>query len=83
MTFRHNPSRNGEFWPAEMWGRISRLNTEFRYLIGTFQTCRWTPEMSAYWGRPEVISADEIDPKRTSAIGQRVEETADKQARRP
>jgi hypothetical protein len=27
------PPLNGEFWPAELWGRISRLNTEFCNLI--------------------------------------------------
>jgi hypothetical protein len=33
MTFRRNQLRNGEFWPAKMWGRISRLDTEFCNLI--------------------------------------------------
>jgi hypothetical protein len=37
--------------------------------IGTFETCRWALETSAFKGRPEVTGAQlecEIDPKETS-----------------
>jgi hypothetical protein len=30
---------------------------DFCNTIGTFETCRRTPRMSVYWGRPEVVGA--------------------------
>jgi hypothetical protein len=39
--------------------------------IGTFETCRQTPRMSVYRGRPEVTGGqnDAIDPTETLAAG--------------
>jgi hypothetical protein len=43
-------SMNGKFWPAEMWGSISRLNSEFCNLI---QVLRATGDV-IFWHKCEV-----------------------------